>query len=151
MLPTVTPDLNVLLAASRTDHPQHAPALRWLKQAIEACETGGSIEVLPMIAAGFLRLATNPKVFSSPTPIRAAIEFVDSLLAVPGAEMPELGREWPTLREFATAHDLSANDLTDAWIAAAVRTIGSHLVTFDRGFTHLLGRNELTVLSPTGA
>ena len=150
MLPTVTPDLNVLLAASRTDHPQHGPALRWLKQAIGACETGGSIEVLPMIAAGFLRLATDPKVFSSPTPIRAAIEFVDSLLAVPGAEMPELGREWPTLREFATAHDLSANDLTDAWIAAAVRTIGSHLVTFDRGFTRLLGRNELTVLSPTG-
>ena len=148
MQPIVTPDLNVLLAASRTDHPQHVPALRWLKQAIETCETGGSIEVLPMVAAGFLRLATNPKVFSSPTPIRAAVEFVDSLLAVPGAEMPDLGREWPTLRELATAHDLSANDLTDAWIAAAVRTIGSHLVTFDRGFTRLLGRNELTVLSP---
>jgi hypothetical protein len=70
-------------------------------------------------------------------------------LAIPGVEMPELGREWPTLREFASAHNLSANDLTDAWIAAAVRTIGSHLVTFDRGFTRLLGRSELTVLSPT--
>jgi uncharacterized protein len=101
-----------------------------------------------MIAAGFLRLATNPRVFPSPTPIRAAIAFIDSLLAVAGVEMPELGREWPTLREFAAAHDLSANDLTDAWIAAAVRTIGSHLVTFDRRFMRLLGRNELTVLSP---
>jgi uncharacterized protein len=101
-----------------------------------------------MIAAGFLRLATNPRVFPSPTPIRAAIDFIDSLLGVPGAEMPDIGREWPTLREFATAHDLSANDLTDAWIAAVVRTIGSHLVTFDRGFTRLLGRTELTVLSP---
>jgi toxin-antitoxin system PIN domain toxin len=146
----VTPDLNVLLAASRTDHPQHTAALRWLEHAIDACATGGSIEVLPMVAAGFLRLATNPKVFPSPTPIGAAIEFIDSLLAVPGVEMPDLGREWPTLREFATAHNLSANDLTDAWIAAAVRTIGSHLVTFDRGFMRLLGRNELTVLSPTG-
>jgi hypothetical protein len=145
----VTPDLNVLLAASRTDHPQHTAALRWLAQAIEACATGGSIEVLPMIAAGFLRLATNPKVFPSPTPIQAAIEFIDSLLGVPGVEMPDLGREWPTLREFATAHNLSANDLTEAWIAAAVRTIGSRLVTFDRGFVRLLGRNELTVLSPT--
>jgi toxin-antitoxin system PIN domain toxin len=145
----VTPDLNVLLAASRTDHPQHTAALRWLEQAREACATGGSIEVLPMVAAGFLRLATNPKVFLSPTPIRAAIEFIDSLLGVPGVEMPDLGREWPTLREFATAHNLSANDLTEAWIAAAVRTIGSRLVTFDRGFVRLLGRNELTVLSPT--
>jgi uncharacterized protein len=146
----VTPDLNVLLAASRSDHPQHTPALGWLEQAVAGCATGGSIEVLPMIAAGFLRLATNPRVFPSPTPIRAAIDFIDSVLAVPGAEMPELGREWPTLREFAAAHNLSANDLTDAWIAAAVRTIGSHLVTFDRGFTRLLGRNELTVLSPSG-
>jgi uncharacterized protein len=147
----VTPDLNVLLAASRTDHPQHTPALRWLEQAIADCATGGSIEVLPMVAAGFLRLATNPRVFPSPTPIRAAIDFIDSLLAIAGVEMPELGREWPTLREFATANNLSANDLTDAWIAAAVRTIGSHLVTFDRGFTRLLGRNELTVLSPSGS
>jgi len=96
----VTPDLNVLLAASRTDHPQHIPALRWLEQAIAGCATGGSIEVLPMVAAGFLRLASNPRVFPSPTPIRAAIDFIDSLLAVAGVEMPELGREWPTLREF---------------------------------------------------
>jgi toxin-antitoxin system PIN domain toxin len=146
----VTPDLNVLLAASRTDHPQHPPALRWLEQAIAGCATGGSIEVLPMVAAGFLRLATHPRVFPSPTPIRAAIDFIDSLLAVAGVEMPEIGREWPTLREFATANNPSANDLPDAWIAAAVRTIGSHLVTFDRGFTRLLGRTELTVLSPLG-
>jgi uncharacterized protein len=58
----VAPDLNVLLAASRTDHPQHTPALRWLEQAIADCATGGAIEVLPMVAAGFLRLATNPRV-----------------------------------------------------------------------------------------
>lgn len=28
------------------------------------------------------------------------------------------------------------------------RTIGSHLVTFDRGFMQLPGRTELTVLKP---
>lgn len=102
-----------------------------------------------MVATGFLRLATHPKVFVAPTPIAAAIEFIDSLLAIPGVDMPELGREWPTLRQWSRDHDLAANDITDAWIAAAVRTLGSHLVTFDRGFTRLLGRTELTVLSPT--
>jgi uncharacterized protein len=147
----VVPDLNVVLAASRSDHPQHAAALPWLEQAVAACATGGSIEVLPMVAAGFLRLATHPRVFVSPTPIRAAIDFIDSLLAIPGVEMPELGREWPTLRELASAHNLAANEVPDAWIAAAVRTIGGHLVTFDRGFTRLLGRSELTILSPTSA
>ena len=144
----MTPDLNVLLAASRSDHPQHGIALRWLRAAIAECETGGSIEILPMVAAGFLRLATNPKVFSIPTPIRAATDFVDSLLAIPGVAMPELGREWPTLRRLSREGDLSANDIPDAWIAAAVQTLGSHLVTFDRGFSRLLGRGELTILKP---
>jgi uncharacterized protein len=144
----MTPDLNVLLAASRTDHPQHGPALSWLDGAIEHCGTGGSIELLPMVTAGFLRLATNSKLFAHPTPVAAAVAFVDSLLAIPGIEMQELGREWPALRQLSCDLKLAANDITDAWIAAAVRTIGSHLVTFDRGFTRLLGRAELTVLKP---
>jgi uncharacterized protein len=110
----MTPDLNVLLAASRTDHPQHKPALAWLQDAVDQCATGGSIELLPMVTAGFLRLITNSKLFANPTPIGSAVAFVDSLLAVPGVEMPELSR------------------VADAWIAAAVRTIGGHLVTFDK-------------------
>jgi toxin-antitoxin system PIN domain toxin len=129
----MTPDLNVLLAVSRADHPQHRPALSWLEQAIVQCETGGSIELLPMVTTGFLRSATNPKLFASPMPIAAAVAFVDSLLVIPGVEMPELGREWPTLRQLSCDLGLAVNAITDAWIAAAVRTIGSHLVTFDKG------------------
>lgn len=101
-----------------------------------------------MVAAGFLRLATSPRVFVTPMPIGTAIDFIDSLLAIPGISMPELGREWPTLRQLSRDHSLAANDISDAWIAAAVRTLGSHLVTFDRGFTRLLGRRELTLLGP---
>ena len=144
----MAPDLNVLLAASRTDHPHHAVALAWLNQALAACEAGASFELLPMIAAGFLRLATHPKVFKLPMPIGEAIAFVDALLARAGVQMPEIGREWPSLKQLAREHDLAANDLTDAWIAAAVRALGSHLITFDRGFKRLLSRNELTVLEP---
>jgi toxin-antitoxin system PIN domain toxin len=144
----MAPDLNVLLAASRSDHPHHKPAVAWLNQAIARCDTGGSIELLPMVAVGFLRLATNAKIFVAPMPIAAAVEFIDSLLAIPGVDMPELGREWPALRHLSCNLGLAANDVSDAWIAAAVRTIGAHLVTFDKGFTRLLGRTELTVLKP---
>jgi toxin-antitoxin system PIN domain toxin len=144
----MAPDLNVLLAASRTDHPHHAVALDWLKRALTACESGEGLEILPMVAAGFLRLATHRKVFKLPMPIGDAVAFIDALLAHPGIQMPEIGREWPTLKQLARDHDLVANDLTDAWIAAAVRALGSHLVTFDRGFKRLLSRNELTLLEP---
>jgi hypothetical protein len=142
----MTPDLNVLLAASRTDHPHHAPAMAWLRQATTDCASGGSIEILPMVAAGFLRLATNRKVFVAPMGIGTAIAFLDSLLAIPGVEMPELGREWPALKQLSLDHNLVANDITDAWIAAAVKALGNHLVTFDRGFARLLGRTRFTLL-----
>lgn len=145
----MAPDLNVVLAASRSDHPQHQPAIKWLTQAIAECGSGGSIELLPMVAAGFLRLATHPKIFVAPMPIAAATEFIDSLLAIPGIAMTEIGREWPTLRQLSCEHSLFANDITDAWIAAAVRTLGAHLVTFDRGFARLLTRTEFTLLKPT--
>ncbi len=81
-----------------------------------------------------------------PLAIADAISFIDALLSVPGVEVSELGREWPTLRQLCIDQALSANDVPDAWIAAAVRATGSHLVTFDRGFSRLLGRSELTVL-----
>jgi toxin-antitoxin system PIN domain toxin len=144
----MAPDLNVLLAASRTDHPHHAVAFKWLTRALAACESGESLEILPMVAAGFLRLATHPKVFKLPMSIGDATAFIDALLARPGVQMPEIGREWPTLKQLAQEHNLAANDLTDAWIAATVRVLGSHLVTFDRGFKRLLSRNECTQLDP---
>ena len=83
----MTPDLNVLLAASRADHPHHGEARKWLEDSVATCEAGGSIEILPMVAAGFLRLVTKVKVFPDPSPIKDALAFIDALLAVPGVEM----------------------------------------------------------------
>lgn len=144
----MTPDLNVLLAASRTDHVHHAPAAAWLSASLARCASGGSIEILPMVASGFLRLATHTKIFHNPTPITEAIRFIDSLLDIAGVQMLEVGREWPELKRLCTAHKLTANSIPDAWIAAAVKTFDSHLVTFDHGFRRLLTRAELTILEP---
>ena len=143
----MTPDLSVLIAASRSDHVHHKRALGWLTEALTASEKGGDLQILPMVAVGFLRLVTHPKVFVNPTPIEDAIAFMDKLLGAPGVEMPELGREWPALRQLCRENELTANDLSDAWIAAVVRIRGSHLVTFDRGFTRLLSKSQVTILA----
>jgi toxin-antitoxin system PIN domain toxin len=144
----MTPDVNVLLAASRADHPHHSVARHWLERAAATADRGGSLLVLPMVIAGFLRLATNPRIFANPTPPDAAVAFIDSLLDLPGVELADLGREWPSLRRLVQQHQLAANDVPDAWIAAAVQTLGTRLVTFDRGFSRWLGRSELTLLHP---
>ena len=142
----MTPDVNVLLAASRSDHPHHHAAYACLDDAIAACANGASLKLMPMVVASFLRLATNAKIFVHPSPVEDAVGFVDALFAVPGVEMPSLGAEWPMLRRLCVERKLIAIDIPDAWLAAAVIQLGEHLVTFDADFKKLLRRTQLTVL-----
>ena len=143
------PDVNVLVAASRTDHPQYAVASAWLKAALQECAAGASFRLLPMVVASHLRLVTNPKIFAVATPVKDAIGFIDSLIAVPGVDMPAVGAEWPLLRQWCLDKKLTANALPDGWLAAAVVQLGDHLVTFDAGFKNLLRREQFTLLSGT--
>ena len=142
----MTPDVNVLLAASRSDHPHHQAAYACLDEAVAACADGASLKLMPMVVASFLRLATNSKIFVQPTPIEDAVGFLDALLAVPGVEMPALGAEWPMFRQLCVEKKLSANDIPDAWLAAAVIQFGERLVTFDADFKKLLGKTQVAVL-----
>lgn len=143
----MTPDVNVLVAASRTDHPLHSPALEWLNEAMGVAEGGGSIEVLPMVGAGVLRIVTHAKVFASPTPIEDACAFLRAILDSPGVEMLAMGAEWRAFETLCVSRALAGNKVPDAWIATTVAARGLHLVTFDRGFKSLLESSQFTLLS----
>lgn len=99
-----------------------------------------------MVIASFLRLVTNAKIFVHPTPVEDAAKFLDAILSMPGVEMPKLGAEWPIMRQLCVEKKLTANDIPDAWLAAAVIQLGEHLVTFDSDFKKLLKRAQVTVL-----
>lgn len=142
----MTPDVNVLVAASRADHPHHAVALDWLRSALAACERGARFAVLPMVAASFLRLVTSPRVFHQPTPPDQAWAFLRAVLDAPGVQMPTLGPEWPAFEQLCRSASLTGNDIPDAWIAAAVKATGEHLATFDHDFTRLLSGRDFTLL-----
>jgi toxin-antitoxin system PIN domain toxin len=144
----MTPDVNVLVAASRSDHPHHAVAREWLEEAISASRTGASLTLMPMVLASFLRLVTSSRIFRSVTPTQEAVAFLDALLAAPGVQLAPLGPEWSKLRQLCLDKALTGNDLPDAWLAAAVAHRGEHLVTFDRDFRKLLTRSQVTLLAP---
>lgn len=144
----MTPDVNVLVAAFRADHPHHAVARPWLEDALDRASGGASFTVMPMVVASFLRLVTSPRIFVVPTPIADAVAFIDALLAMPGVVLGSLGPEWPKLQALCLAKQLQGNDLPDAWLAAAVDQCGEHLVSFDRDFRKLLGRGRFTLLAP---
>lgn len=144
----MTPDVNVLVAASRSDHPHHAVARAWLEQVVGSAATGSALTLMPMVVASFLRLVTSPKIFQFPTPIDQAVAFVDALLAASSVQMAALGPEWPRLRQLCVDKQLTGNDLPDAWLAAATMHLGEHLVSFDRGLRKLIGRSQFTLLEP---
>ena len=100
-----------------------------------------------MVIASFLRLVTHPRIFVDPTPMGDALRFVDAVLAAPGVERIELGGEWPVLRKLCADQDLAANDIPDAWLAAAAIQQGEQLVSFDAHFTRLLPKAQFTLLS----
>jgi len=146
----MTPDVNVLLAAARSDHPHHATAREWLEDALARAATVAPLSLQPMVAASFLRLATHPKIFVQPMPVAKAAHFVDALLGMSGVGMAALGGEWPVFRRLCMEKKLAANDLPDAWLAAAVMHQGEHLVTFDRDFRRLLPPRHWTLLLAGG-
>ena len=143
----MTPDVNVLVAASRSDHPHHATARSWLENAINQATQGTPLKLQPMVLASFLRLVTHPKIFVHPTPMAEALRFVDALLSAPGVEQPTLGSEWPQLRALCADKQLAANDVPDAWLAAAAIHQGEHVVSFDADFRRLLSRAQFTRLT----
>ena len=143
----MTPDVNVLVAAYRADHPHHTTARTWLEQALTQAASGATFSVMPMVTASFLRLVTSPKIFQQPTPFADAVSFVDVMLATTGVRQTTAGAEWPRMRSLCLERQLSGNDLPDAWLAACVMHHGEHLVTFDRDFRKLLPRGQLTVLA----
>ncbi len=145
----MTPDVNVLVAASRKDHPHHAAAVGWLQGALADCARGAAFSIFPMVASGVVRLVTHPRVFRVPTPTPEALAFVQAVLDAPGVEHSPIGAEWDHFADLCRAHDLRGNAVPDAWIAAAVQHHREHLVTFDRGFRRLLDPADLTLLDPT--
>ena len=149
----MTPDVNVLVAASREEHPHHAAARKWLLQAashVKSNHEGTSLRLMTGVMASFLRLVTNARVFATPTPTQHAVGFLDTLLESPGVALLDASSTstiWPVLRKLCLEKNLSANAIPDAMIAATVIQCREVLVTFDRDFLRLLQPHQLHLLT----
>jgi toxin-antitoxin system PIN domain toxin len=145
----MTPDMNVLVAAFRPDHPHHLPARAWLDDAVVQAANGrASLMLMGTVVTGFLRIITHPKIFRETDPLQDVIDFIDSLLSCPGVQFQPQGATWPHLRQVCLAQQTTGNLITDAWISATVMQSGETLCTFDRDFSRLLSADQLLLLKP---
>ena len=154
----MTPDVNVLIAGFRYEHLHHVQARNWLLSAcaqsalqptfpaVGTPQSRGALRLITHVMASFLRLVTNARVFATPAQTSEAITFLDALLASPGVAILDTASHWPLLRQLCLEKNLSANDIPDAMIAAAVAKNGEVLATFDRDFLRLLPPHQLQLL-----
>ncbi len=143
----IVPDLNLLIYAHDASSPHHAKAIAWW----EACLSGREPVGLPVVVAmGFVRLVTHPRVFHSPMTPSEAADCVRGWLAQPtvrvlDGEAGHIERTLSLLESAGTAGNLT----TDAQIAALAQHHGAVLHSADADFDRFRGLRRINPLAQT--
>ncbi|MGJ4116803.1 TA system VapC family ribonuclease toxin [Corynebacterium macclintockiae] len=128
----IVPDVNVLINAFSFTAPRHTEAKQWLENAFAQRE---SVGILDVVATGFIRIMTNPKIFSTPLTSGQALEAIKSILASPNAVLLHpVNASWDIFDEMVQLHKLRGNEIPDAWIASTVIAEEATLISDDQGF-----------------
>ena len=133
----IVPDVNLLLYAHLEAFPEHAKAKVWWERALN-----GKTEVgigLPALF-GFVRLATNRRVFEPPMSVEGALGHVEAWLARPNVQILSPGPRhlqiaFSLLRRLGGA----ANLTTDVQLAALALEHGAELYSRDVDFRRFAG------------
>ena len=133
----VLPDVNVLVYAHREDAPLHDAYLEWLQCVVNADEAFGLSE---FVLSGFVRVATHPKVFKTPSSIADAIAFADQLREQPNCVPVNPGpRHWGIFTRLCLDSGVKGNLVPDAYFAALAIESGCEWVSSDRDFSRFKG------------
>ena len=127
------PDVNVLVYAhvedSTPDHPEYA---EWLTRLATGPEP---FALSLLVLAGFVRVATNQRIFDPPSTLDRSFAFVASLMARPTARVVGPGPDHPAIFERLCREAGATGKLVaDAQHAAVAIEHGCTLVSADSDF-----------------
>jgi len=125
-------DANVLLYAYNADAPQQPAAARWLTDLFRTGEVIG----LPWVTIwAFIRICTNPRIWTHPLPAAEAFRIVGSWLALADVVFLNPGaRHWDILQSLITEHKATGSLVRDAVLAAVALENGAALASTDQNF-----------------
>jgi toxin-antitoxin system PIN domain toxin len=137
------PDVNILVYAHRAELPQHQHHREWLEGLLNGME---SYAVSDAVLSGFLRLVTNRRVFTTPTPLDDALRFADLFRHRPQAIVVAPGpRHWPIFERLCREGGAVGRDVPHAHLAALAIEHGCEFVTADLGFARFDGLRTFAV------
>lgn len=109
----------------------------WLQRALAS---GDPVGISELALSGFVRLVTNPRIFSVSVTAATAFDAVDTLRAQPSVITVAPGdRHWPTFRRLCVAAGARGNLVADAYHAALAIESGAEFITADRAFSRFPG------------
>ena len=139
----LAPDVNVLSYAFREEVPEHDACRSWLQGVIRA---DAAFALFDLVASGFLRVVTHPRVFKPPSPLEAALHFIDVVRTRPNCVVVQPGsRHWEIFERLCGESRVKGSLVSDAYLAALAIESGCEWVTTDRDFRAFPG---LRVRSP---
>jgi hypothetical protein len=130
-------DVNVLVAAMRTDSPRHDVMFGAITELRESHEP---FALCDPVLSGTLRVLTHPGIYKPPTPMHRAIKFVEVLRHSANAVVIHPGpRHWSLFLDIVNALPVGGNLVSDAWIGALAIEHGCEVLTDDVDFARLPG------------
>lgn len=139
-------DVNVLIYAYNEDEPRTADYRAWLEVAANGTEPFG---LSSMVASGFLRIMTHPKVLTTPIATDVALDLLDELRAAPAVVPMEPGRQhWSIFAGLCRSVSARGNAVPDAYLAALAIEHGCVWHSADRGFARYPGLRSRHPLDP---
>ncbi len=130
-------DVNPLIYAHRPESPRAGEHRDWLEGALSGPEPFGVSE---LVCSAFLRIVTNHRVFTDPTPPDVALQFCAAVMDAPAAVAVRPGpRHWGLFTGLCAQVQARGNVVPDAYLAALAIEHGATWVTTDRGFARFPG------------
>ena len=130
-------DVNLWVYAFRADSPFHEAARDELEG---SSSKGDSILFCPHVAASFLQLVTNSRIFAHPSPLEEAWAFVDVLEARERAAKVDVdAMTFGIFKHLSLVSRASGNEVPDALLASIAIRHDATFVTADRRFERYAG------------
>jgi len=130
-------DVNLWVYAFRPDSPLHEAAHASLQATMGKRE---SFIFSAGIAASFLRLVTDPRIFKQPSTAAEAWLFIDAVESHPSAMHVEMdSMAFGIFKHLCLVANSAGDEIPDAYLAALAIRQDAILVTADRGFKRYKG------------
>jgi toxin-antitoxin system PIN domain toxin len=129
----ILPDINLLVYAHNADAPFHQPALTWWQSTLRS---GKAVAIAWVVALGFIRLLSNPRVVKQPVPLARLVHEIQRWLALSHVSILNPGpRHLELLEELLGQAGTTVSLTTDAHLAALAIEHGCVLHSNDQDFT----------------